>query len=376
MKIIYAFILLIVVICWNSHAIASEESSKNNNGLTMRVFSNKDTFEKNDPIPIWLEIQNKSNNQYSIFDDHVGIINFFSVFDSQGEKVPYSPQTLRNLTPSIFFRGRSLELKIPPGTSKKFEVTSNLLKSIDIQKSEKYSYHPTVFLYHEKKGRLINVKVQRVRPFNFTFKGDNNYTKNYSKNLNKLIELKCEQQQAVAGLKIKSIRINSRVLDARDKNNIAELFVEVKNVSKDKYPAFQWFGRYDMILWDSKIFHNKKIVKGELFSSLRYSIFFNKIKYNFWYDVISPGETRSFKIILKPNSFPDNISENKKFIDLNGSWDIILSRKVYLVKNGKYNTMKPSELLKYEKKLILPKILLILKRWSKAEVDNPTNITQ
>jgi len=368
MKIIYAFILLIVVSCWNSYAIASEESPQSDNGLAMRVFSNKNTFGEKDRMPIWLEIQNKSHKQYSIIKYDFGIINFFSVFDSQGKRVSYSPKTQEKLTPSVVVQRRSLEFKIPAGTSKKIEVTSNLLKSIDIKKSGEYSYCPTVFLYHMEGGRL-NVKVQRVQPFNFSFKGNGDYNESDVKSLNKLIELKFEQQEVVSGLKIKSIRINRKVLDDRNDNSrVAELFVEIKNVSKDKFPAFQWFGRYDMILWDSKVFHNQKIIKHELFDGFKYFLNLKGIKYHFWYDVISPGETRSFKIILNPDRFPENISENTKFIDLNGSWDFIFSRKVYLVENGKYNTIEPSELLKYEKKLILPKISLTLKEWRKIKV--------
>ncbi len=370
-KIIHVLLLLVLVMCWKSFAKTSVEDKKKNIELEMKVFSNKNIFEKKEAMSIWLEIKNKSSKSYYLLDNdgELGIISFFSVLNSHGQKVPYSIQMQRELDPHsvVFGRRGPLKIEIPAGTSKKIKVTPNLFKSILLQKPGEYSYHPTIFLYHEGKNGL-KLNVERVLPLNFSVinnvKTHNNLE---TKTTQKSIEINVPLQTPIFGLKIKKLKISRDVWEKEPEDSTeerAELIVDIENVSTDKFPAVQWFGRFDMALWDCKVFHNKQMMKHDLF----YRLNSKKIQYNYWYDIIKPGDYRRFKLILDPNRFPKDINEGAKEIDINGVWDLILSRKIYLSKNREYNTMSNSELAKCEKKLILPKISIIIKGWSKAKV--------
>ncbi len=370
MKIKHALCILVLVVCWKPFANTFAGEKGNNIKVEMRVFSDKDIFTENDVMPIWLQIENKSRESYYLLDgdDELGAINFFSVLNQHGGKVPYSIQMRRRLDPySVRIRrgGRPLKIEIPPGTSKKIEVTSNLFKSIDIQQSGEYRYLPTIFIQDENG---LNVNVERVPPLNFSVTENAKTHNNAKKTAREFTDINVPPQSPVYGLQIKKIRISKNIWKEEPAeywpDGRAELIVEVENVSTDKFPAVQWFGSFDMALWDCKVIHNKQTMKYDFhfFSSN------NNIRYHYWYDIIKPGDSRSFKLILNPCCFPSDIPKGAKEVDINGVWDFILSRKIYLAKDGKYNTMSDSELAKCEKQLSLPKISITIKGWSKLKL--------
>jgi len=197
MKIIYCYIALFFLMSFDSLADNYSEWTKTNADDEVRALTDKSTLKQGDDMPLWLEIKNKSSKSYYLVDigDVLGAINFFSVMDQHEQKAPYSSQIKWALNPysAMFEIGRSdrpRRIDIPPGEVKKIKVIDNLLELVHFQKTGKYNFNSTIFLYHKEKNKF-NVSVLKVPPLSFNiFDVDNSKKVRDENRSEKFIDIK------------------------------------------------------------------------------------------------------------------------------------------------------------------------------------------
>ena len=377
MKLKYSYIVVIFALCLGVFADNSIEYADGAMGIRVRMFSNKKMLQSGSPMPIWIEIENKSDKTYYIKNHE---LDYFSLLDSQGLKVPYSLKGQKLLDPYSVAIGTSMRplphIELPPGKTKKIKAIDDLMDFIDIHKKGKYYFYATIRLLHDiyidkKNARKnkIEAYILRLPPLEFNFLGNNKTTpRNTSR---KYININPCPKSPIYGLIVKQLKISRKALDVEKSQYTAEIIVDIKNISSNDFPMVQWLGVFDMALWNCKVFHNGKLLKHELYDGLRYFAGFNQVKYHYWYDVIKPGETKSFKLFLDLQFFPEDIPKGAEYINPNGSWDFIFSRKIFLAKDEKYNTVSEQELSKTRKWLVLPKINIEVKNCPNVGIPPP-----
>ena len=350
------YIVCIAVIFWYCFNVGADNATKWKDygfGVEIRTRTEKRVYKGKEPLSFFIDIRNKSKKSYFLVNKDAVLeeLQFFSVVSSKGEHVPYSIRAMQRLNcyaPGVVYggtRARAYRHDISPGATKSLKVVKDLRSLVRFNEKGEYWLEMTIFLYETKtkSKERRNVIVLRTPKLSFELTEIESSESKQTQDLSeKLIDIEVPQKPPVFGLAIKRIRINRTVLQGReatgtDKTKNGEVIVDIENVSKDKYPSFQWFGRYNTALWYCKASQNGKKADYGLFYGVRHHLYYEGNHYRYWYEVIPPGGTRQIKIPVNLNKLPVvKIVQGKdgvKYGIRDGNWNFKFSRSVFFGKN-------------------------------------------